>query len=121
MTARTWNAHGTSDDFVDGAERLRRLRRLSGIAGIMDTAIRIPGTGIRFGADSIMGLLPLIGDGAGAIVGLYIVNEARRLACRRKSLREWLATSPWMLLWAVFLSSVICSIFISNRTAVMSI
>ncbi|OCJ63078.1 hypothetical protein A6U97_16535 [Agrobacterium tumefaciens] len=86
MTARTWNAHGTSDDFVDSAERLRRLRRLSGIARMMDTAIRIPGTGIRFGADSIMGLLPLIGDGAGAIVGLYIVNEARRLGVQQEKL-----------------------------------
>ena len=86
MTARTWNAHGTSDDFVDSAERLRRLRRLSGIARMMDTAIRIPGTGIRFGADSIMGLLPLIGDGAGAIVGLYIVNEARRLGVPQEKL-----------------------------------
>ncbi|WP_320199783.1 DUF4112 domain-containing protein [Agrobacterium sp. rho-13.3] len=86
MTARTWNASGTSEDFADGAERLRRLRRLSGIARLMDTAIGIPGTRIRFGADSIMGLLPVIGDGAGAMVGLYIVNEARRLGVPKEKL-----------------------------------
>ncbi|MBN7803819.1 DUF4112 domain-containing protein [Agrobacterium rosae] len=82
MAARTWNAHtgpNASSDFIDSAERIRRLRRLSGIARLMDTAIGIPGTRIRFGADSIMGLVPLVGDGAGALVGLYIVNEARRL------------------------------------------
>jgi len=85
MPARTWNADGNAaghkggEDFADTAERLRRLRRLSGIARLMDTAIRIPGTGIRFGADSVMGLVPVIGDAGGALIGLYIVNEARRM------------------------------------------
>ena len=78
MTTRTWGA-GTSGEFVDRAEHLRRLRRLAAIARLMDTAIRIPGTGIRFGADSVLGLVPLVGDAGGALVGLYIVNEARRL------------------------------------------
>jgi hypothetical protein len=45
----------------------------------MDTAIRIPGTGIRFGADSVFGLIPVIGDAGGALVGLYLINEARRM------------------------------------------
>ncbi|XUY28920.1 DUF4112 domain-containing protein [Agrobacterium sp. rho-8.1] len=83
MAEKTWNAsHAGGDDareFVDTAARLRRLRRLSGVARLMDTAIGIPGTRLRFGADSILGLVPLVGDGAGALVGLYIVNEARRL------------------------------------------
>ncbi len=58
---------------------MNRLHRLRQLARIMDTAIRVPGTGIRLGADSIMGLLPIVGDAGGALVGLYIVNEARRL------------------------------------------
>jgi hypothetical protein len=45
----------------------------------MDTALHIPGTRIRFGADSVLGLVPVVGDASGALVGLYIVNEARRL------------------------------------------
>lgn len=78
MTARTWDA-GSHETFADRTERLRRLRRLSGIARLMDTAIGIPGTRIRFGADSVFGLIPLVGDAGGALVGLYIVNEARKL------------------------------------------
>ena len=78
MTARTWEA-GRNETFADRTERLRRLRRLSGIARLMDTAIGIPGTRIRFGADSVFGLIPLVGDAGGALVGLYIVNEARKL------------------------------------------
>nr|WP_250808666.1 DUF4112 domain-containing protein [Neorhizobium tomejilense] len=78
MTARTWEA-GSNETLADRTERLRRLRRLSGIARLMDTAIGIPGTRIRFGADSVFGLIPLVGDAGGALVGLYIVNEARKL------------------------------------------
>jgi hypothetical protein len=94
MPARTWNATGNASgsgggqDFADSAERLRRLRRLSGIARLMDTAIRVPGTGIRFGADSIIGLVPVIGDAGGALIGLYIVNEARRMGVPAEKLAQ---------------------------------
>jgi hypothetical protein len=40
----------------------------------MDRSIRIPGTGIRFGLDPVIGfLLPVAGDAIGAIVSAYIV------------------------------------------------
>ncbi|GGF80061.1 hypothetical protein GCM10010924_03890 [Rhizobium wenxiniae] len=81
MATKTWDT--VSERFVkddlDHVEKLRRLRRLHGIARLMDTAIRIPGTGIRFGADSVFGLIPVIGDAGGALVGLYLINEARRM------------------------------------------
>lgn len=60
-------------------DELARIRRAARVARIMDTALRIPGTGIRFGADSVLGLVPGIGDIAGSLIGLYIINEARRL------------------------------------------
>lgn len=89
MTARTWEA-GNNGTFADRAERLRRLRRLSGIARLMDTAIGIPGTRIRFGADSVFGLIPVVGDAGGALVGLYIVNEARKLGLPPAKLAQML-------------------------------
>jgi hypothetical protein len=60
-------------------EHLTRLRRMRGLARLMDTALRIPGTRISLGADSVLGLIPGIGDFAAAAVSLVIVNEARRL------------------------------------------
>ncbi|MCF6368030.1 DUF4112 domain-containing protein [Rhizobium halophilum] len=68
-----------SEQALGRIELLRRLRRLSNAARLMDTAVRIPGTGIRLGADSLMGLIPVVGDAGGAMVGLAIVYEARRL------------------------------------------
>lgn len=71
-------AHSQYTDFRN-VDRLVRLRRMRGLARLMDTALRIPGTRFSFGADSVIGLVPGVGDFAGAVIRLYIVNEARRL------------------------------------------
>ena len=64
---------------ISPKERARRVRRLVAVARLLDTAVRIPGTGVRFGVDAVLGLLPGIGDAGSAIISLLIVNEARRL------------------------------------------
>ena len=56
----------------------------------MDTALRLPGTRISLGADSVLGLIPGIGDFAGAAVSLFIVNEARRLGVPNDKLAKML-------------------------------
>ena len=65
------------------AERLSRLRRL---AQWLDDGIRIPGLGIRIGLDPVLGLLPGLGDAAGAILGGAIVVEAVRRRVPRSAL-----------------------------------
>lgn len=67
-------------------DHLMRLRRIRGLARLMDTALRIPGTGVSLGADSILGLIPGIGDFGAAAVSLFIVNEARRLGVPKETL-----------------------------------
>ena len=63
---------------VDAArERVEMLVRL------MDCALRIPGTNIRFGADAALGLLPGVGNLATTLVSAFIVYEARRLGVSR--------------------------------------
>ena len=49
------------------------------LAGMMDDAFRIPGTNIRFGLDSVIGLLPGVGDTVGGIVSSYIIWRAQRM------------------------------------------
>lgn len=58
---------------LDDAARVRALARM------LDSAIKIPGTGIRLGLDSVMGLIPGVGDLAGAAMSGYIVLAAARL------------------------------------------
>jgi len=61
----------------DPLARARTLTRL------LDTAARIPGTGIRFGADAVLGLIPGLGDVAGAVLAGYLVLLAQRLGAPR--------------------------------------
>jgi hypothetical protein len=49
------------------------------LARLLDTAIRIPGTSIRFGLDPLIGLVPGLGDVAGAVMSGYIVLVGARL------------------------------------------
>ena len=66
---------------------LHRLKRLS---HLLDTRFRIPGTNWRFGLDGLVGLIPGVGDAAGALVSLYIVAEAWRLGVRKRVIARML-------------------------------
>jgi hypothetical protein len=56
--------------------RLKRIRLLS---RLLDEQFRIPGTMYRVGLDGLLGLIPGVGDAAGALLSAYIVYEAIRL------------------------------------------
>ncbi|HUO83128.1 MAG TPA: DUF4112 domain-containing protein [Gammaproteobacteria bacterium] len=65
-----------------GADTEKRLQRL---AWLMDSSIPLPG-GYRIGLDGLIGLVPGIGDVAGAVVSSYIIVEAGRLGAPRSLL-----------------------------------
>jgi hypothetical protein len=50
----------------------------------------VPGTGIRFGIDGLVGLVPGIGDGAMALISLWFVLEAGRLGLPKRKLARML-------------------------------
>jgi Domain of unknown function (DUF4112) len=75
-------AHGTYA-WSDHDARLARLRRL---AWLIDGAFRLPGTGFRFGLNSMIGLLPVGGDAVLGMISLYIIYEAAQLGIPRHKL-----------------------------------
>jgi hypothetical protein len=68
-----------------------RIKRLRTIARLMDSAIKIPGTRISFGADSILGLIPGAGDVVAAGISLFAVAEAHQLGVPKAILMKMLA------------------------------
>ena len=52
--------------------------RVEWLSNFLDAKYRIPGLGYRFGWDSILGLIPGVGDAAGGLMSAYLVWEARR-------------------------------------------
>src|SRR3954451_9639906 len=71
--------------------REERIARIDALATLLDTAFLIPGTGIRFGLDALIGLVPAIGDLITTAMSLYIVNEARALGAPRLLILRMLA------------------------------
>ncbi len=55
------------------------LRRLDKLSQFLDNAFAIPGTRFRIGLDGIIGLIPGIGDAAGAVLSIYVIVQAARL------------------------------------------
>ena len=52
--------------------------QLEFLARLMDSVFRVPGSEIRFGLDSLIGLIPGFGDTATSLVSLYILSAASR-------------------------------------------
>ncbi len=66
--------HGNVSADIDEARQ-----RLDNLARMLDSAVRIPGTSIRLGADAALNLIPGIGTLAAKGVSAYLIWEARRL------------------------------------------
>ena len=54
------------------------LARARALTILLDTAVRVPGTSFRFGLDPVLGLVPGLGDMAGAVLSGYVVILASR-------------------------------------------
>ncbi|MCA3262352.1 MAG: DUF4112 domain-containing protein [Telmatospirillum sp.] len=61
------------------ADTAAARERLEALARTLDSAVRIPGTSIRIGADAALNLIPGIGTLAAKGIAGYLIWEARRL------------------------------------------
>ncbi|SHJ16452.1 DUF4112 domain-containing protein [Wenxinia saemankumensis] len=61
---------------VDHAKELEKLDRM---ARLLDARYGVPGTRWRFGLDSVLGLIPGIGDAAAAAPSAWIIRKAHQL------------------------------------------
>ncbi len=63
-----------------------RLAHLQRVAWWLDSGIGIPGTRFRIGADAIIGLVPVLGDAAGAVLAATFLAEGVRRGVSRATL-----------------------------------
>jgi len=67
----------------DAVERRAALDRLDILATAFDTAFILPGTNVRFGVESILRLVPGVGDAIASVLSCYLLYEASRLGVPR--------------------------------------
>jgi hypothetical protein len=70
--------HSSANPFGD-LTREQRLARFEMLARLLDVAFILPGTQIRYGADGILRLIPVVGDLVATAFSLWLVREARAL------------------------------------------
>lgn len=61
------------------AREIADTRDIEQVARWLDTRWTLPGTTWRFGLDTVIGLVPGVGDGITAVMGAYIIVRAREL------------------------------------------
>ena len=54
-------------------------RRIEAMEGLLERAFHMPGTKYRIGLDSIVGLVPVLGDVVTAAMGAWLIWEGRNL------------------------------------------
>ncbi len=81
---RIWETTVTSYSYtspLNGASfrAIETRARLDTLARILDSAVCVPGTKIRFGADALLNLIPGVGTLTSKGMSAYLIWEARRL------------------------------------------
>ncbi len=62
------------------------IEKLDRLSTMLDSRFRIPGTPIRFGWDSLLGLIPGVGDVASLAPSGYLIYKAYRLGARKRTI-----------------------------------
>lgn len=77
-------------DYTAGMSHGERLAQVRWLARLMDDNFRVPGTKLRFGWDSVLGLFPGLGDVLTGAISLLIVHHAWQTGASKLTLARML-------------------------------
>lgn len=66
----------------------KRMDRLEKLARALDSQFTLPGTGIKFGWDGLLGLVPGLGDAITIGPAVFTISEAYQLGARKRVLLQ---------------------------------
>jgi hypothetical protein len=98
-------------------DRAADLRRAEQVAKLLDTRWRIPGTPVRFGFDSIVGLIPGAGDTLMLLPSLWMIHTAYRHGAPSTTLAKMAgnAGADWVIGSIPLLGDIFDLFFKSHR------
>lgn len=71
--------HGKVEVLNQAPEEFSQIDQLEVLAQILDSAFTIPGTKINFGVDSLIGLIPVLGDTISLAISGFIMSYAKQI------------------------------------------
>lgn len=74
---------GMTVDLPMGTDPLSVRRRIEALERMLEGMVKVPVLGRKVGLDAVLGLIPVAGDAIAAVLGMYIVWEARNLGMPR--------------------------------------
>lgn len=77
--AKPFGAQPMGFDMPTGTDPVSIRRRVEAMEQMLERSFRIPGVNIPVGLDSIIGLIPVLGDLVTTAMGAYIVWEGKNL------------------------------------------
>ncbi|MGB6907770.1 MAG: DUF4112 domain-containing protein [Methyloceanibacter sp.] len=77
-------------EFNAGLTHRQRLEQVRFIARLMDDRFAVPGTKLRFGLDSLIGIFPGLGDVVTSAISLFIVHHAWQAGASKLTLARML-------------------------------
>ena len=70
-------------DLPTGTDPVSIRKRIEAMEHLLERSMVVPGTNYPIGLDTIIGFVPVVGDIVTAVMGAYIVWEARNLGLPR--------------------------------------
>lgn len=104
-------------DLTAGMSHEERLAQVRWLARMMDDRFGVPGTKLRFGLDSVLGLFPGLGDVLTSAIALLIVHHAWQAGASKLTLARMLGNVGLdFLIGAVpFIGDLFDFVFKANR------
>lgn len=82
-----------STDSSDVAASNPRIERIDRLSKLLDECIRVPGTNFQIGWDTIIGLIPGVGDAVSAGVSAYLIHQAKQAGASKWLLARMIGNS----------------------------
>ena len=81
----------TIPDHIHHKDKEALVQSVEKLARLMDSRFNIPGIPIRLGLDTIIGLIPGIGDTIGLGISGYIIAQSKRIGVNRTTIYKMIA------------------------------
>lgn len=77
----------------------KKIQDLRKLAEWLDSKFMIPGTEIKFGLDSVLGLVPGVGDSVTLLFSAWLIREAHAMGVPKRTLAVmvWNAFLDWLI------------------------